>query len=347
MTTLFKYDHGIKFQRTSDKMKLIADPTTVQATKGCKAALITHAHTDHSIAFPNENIKAYSTRLAGGLYEKLTGRQPKNTHFVEYGQVHKIEDVEMKFIPAGHLLGASQIIFYFDDFTLCYTGDICTENMITVPSASTPDDSIDILIIEATYGSPNLYFDSRERTKISLLNWVAESLQNKRIPVINIGHLGAAQEIIAFFNEMLSIDIYCDERTSEINNFYLNEGIKIKWKSFDSLNDSNFKLENSIFLLPRATKELPTLFSEYKITRGIVTGQASRFAFTRFNRSFPFSMHSNCDELVEYTKKVNPRKVYTIYGFDSELAATIRKQLDLPAKPLKLVKKRVTLKEFL
>lgn len=346
MPTVFKYDKGIKFQRKSDKLTLIADPTSTSATVGCKAAFITHAHTDHSLAFPNEGIKVYSTEIAAQLYEKLTGRLPKNTQFMEFNQTKKIEDIDVKFIPAGHLLGASQILFYFDDFSVCYTGDISTDEMNTVPKATIPED-VDILMIEATYGTPDLYFETRERIKISLLKWIAENIQKKRIPILNIGHLGAAQEIISFLNEMLSIDIFCDQRTSDINQIYKNEGLGLKWEKFDPLNDSEFEGENSVVLLPRAAKQVPELMKNHKTIRGIITGQASRFAYSNFEQAFPFSMHASCNELLEYIKKVNPKKVYTLYGFDQKLAEVIRQHLKIFARPIKSAGKKMTLQEFM
>ena len=82
MPTIFKYDKGIKFRKKPENFTLIADPTTAKAATDCNAALITHAHTDHSLAFPNEGIKVYSTRTASELYEKLTSRTTKNTQFL-------------------------------------------------------------------------------------------------------------------------------------------------------------------------------------------------------------------------------------------------------------------------
>jgi putative mRNA 3-end processing factor len=347
MPTLFKYESGIKFLSKPENISLIADPTTTRAASRCDAAFITHAHTDHSIAFPNEGIKVYSTQIASKLYESLTSKKPKNTHFVDFNKKININDIEAKFIPAGHLLGAAQIILYFDDLTFCYTGDLSTDKMLTVPKAEVPDDDIDILIIESTYGKADLRFDSRERTKISILKWIADNLQKKRIPIINIGHLGGAQELIAFLNEMLSIDIYCDDRTSQINKIYKQEGVNLNWNSFDILNDEEFKTENSVILLPRALKQLPEFLKSHKVSRSIVTGQASRFAFSSYEQAFPFSMHANCNELLNHVEAINPRKVYTLYGFDSEFASVVRQKLKLHARPIKLSKEKPTLEEFL
>lgn len=347
MPTLFKYESGVKFLSKPSNHTLIADPTTTKAAANSDVALITHAHTDHSIAFPNEGIKVFSTEIASKLFESLTARKPKNTHFVDFNEKINVNDIEIKFIPAGHLLGAAQIILYFDDLTFCYTGDISTDKMLTVPQAEVPDDEIDILIIESTYGKADLMFDSRERIKISILKWIADSLQNKKIPIINIGHLGGAQELIVFLNEMLSIDIYCDNRTNQINKIYKQEGINLNWNTFDILNDTEFKEENSVILLPRALKKIPDFLKSRKTTRSIVTGQASRFAFSNFDQAFPFSMHANSTELLNHVEAINPKKVYTIYGFDSEFASLVRQKLKIFARPIKMAKQKPTLEEFL
>ena len=69
MPTLFKYEKGIKFLKKPENLTLIADPTTVKAAENCDVTLITHAHTDHSLAFPNEGIRVYSTKIASQLFE--------------------------------------------------------------------------------------------------------------------------------------------------------------------------------------------------------------------------------------------------------------------------------------
>ena len=56
-------------------------------------------------------------------------------------------------------------------------------------------------------------------------------------------------------------------------------------------------------------------------------------------------MHANFRELLEFVEKVNPKTVYTIYGYDSELAAVIRNKLKIPSRPLKAIGKP-TLEEF-
>lgn len=346
MPILIEYKRGLKICRTTDNLIFLADPISAKGARGSQSVFITHAHTDHSMAFPNSGTKIYSSKLTNDIYHALTSKTPKNVQFLDINKTEKVRGVDVQLLPAGHLLGASQTLFYFDEKTILYTGDISTDKMITVPQAAIPEDDIDTLIIESTYGTPNIFFEPRSTIKFSLLKWIMDNLQKKRVPVINIGYSGPAQEVMAFLNEMLSVDIYCNARASKINEIYKREGASINWYDYDQLGEKTFRQENSIVLLPRSAKKLPSFLEKYRIARGIVTGQAARFAYSNFQQSFPFSMHANFRELLEFIERVNPKTVYTIYGYDSELAAVIRNRLKIPSRPLKAIGKS-TLEEFL
>ena len=58
-------------------------------------------------------------------------------------------------------------------------------------------------------------------------------------------------------------------------------------------------------------------------------------------------MHANNRELLEFIEKIKPKKVYTLYGFESQLAGSVRHKLKIAARPLKLSKKKPTLIEYL
>jgi len=348
MSIQIYYKHGLRFLSKGSKPRklFVVDPTSVREISTSFFAFITHSHLDHSIAFPNANVPIYATELACRIYQILSSKKAKNVNFVNFfDPFFPIDDVEVKFLPAGHLLGAAQILFKFPDLTVLYTGDISIDQMITVPQAHIPKEEVDVLIIEATYGTPALFFPPRDEIKISMLRWIADSLEKKRIPVINIGYSGPAQEIIAFLNQMFSIDIFVNQKTDALNQVYRKEGINLVWKNYES-ELSDFTPYNSLVLLPRNTKYIPEFLKSYKLSRAIVTGQATRFSYSSFNQSFPFSMHANFHELLSYTNEIKPKKVYTVYGFDVELAKAIRTKLRIPAIPLKKAGKNLTLQDF-
>jgi putative mRNA 3-end processing factor len=52
-----------------------------------------------------------------------------------------------------------------------------------------------------------------------------------------------------------------------------------------------------------------------------------------FDHAFPMSDHCDFDELVRFVKECNPKRVYTVHGFSSELASRLRR-LGYDASPL-------------
>jgi len=347
MPSLVKYENGIRVIDTERKTSLIADPTTIATAKKNTATIITHAHTDHAIAFPNEGIKVYATKIASELFSTLTGKKSKNTFFMEYNKEIKIKEMNIEALPAGHLLGAAQILFKTEKKNILYTGDISFGKMKTVKEAKEPEEKIDILITEATYGKPDLYFEPRETVKMKIFNWIVEKIKENNLAVINVGNLGPAQEIIAYLNEMLEIDIYCNKKTSRINEVYKKNGIKLKYKEIEEI-EEKIDPKNSLILLSRGEKKIPEkiIKEKIKVKRAIVTGQAARFNYTSFEKAFPFSMHANTKEIEEYAKKIKPKKIYTLYGFESELAAYLRKKINVDARPLKIANEKLPIEEF-
>ncbi len=342
-----EYKKGVSIRRFREDIMFLADPITTNVAKQANSVFITHAHTDHSIAFPNKDIKVFSTKLTKNLYEALTKKTANNSNLIIYNSKTKINDIEVEFVPAGHVLGAAQIIFYFDDATICYTGDISTDEMLTVPKARTLENKdIDILIIEATYGSNNLFFEARNEIKLKIIRWIMKTIQTNKIPIVNIGVLGPAQEITAFLNDMLSIDVYCGNKIARINEVYNKNNVKINWKNYNLHELDTKQIVNSVIFLHRGEKRVPSFLPKTKIQRAIVTGQSSRFPYYKFNQAFAFSMHSTSQELIQFTKLAKPKKVYTLYGYDSDLAAIIRKNLGIPARPLKHAKNRQDLLDF-
>jgi len=44
------------------------------------------------------------------------------------------------------------------------------------------------------------------------------------------------------------------------------------------------------------------------------------------HRRFPLSDHADFDDLLEFVKRVNPRRVFTLHGFAADFARFLRRQ---------------------
>ena len=71
-------------------------------------ALITHGHSDHARGGHGE-VWATSETLA----IMATRYGPQNGHAAAYGDSMRMGDVEVSFVPAGHVLGSAQILLEY------------------------------------------------------------------------------------------------------------------------------------------------------------------------------------------------------------------------------------------
>ena len=71
-------------------------------------------------------------------------------------------------------------------------------------------------------------------------------------------------------------------------------------------------------------------------SRAVATGWAVRQAFRKLT-SFPLSSHADHDQLVEYVRKVNPKRVYVFTGYAEMLASEIERKLGIRAGPLPVI----------
>src|SRR5215210_3064467 len=68
-------------------------------------ALVTHGHADHA---RGGHEQVWATRGTLAIMECRYGPQPGQP--MEYGEAIRLGEVEISFVPAGHVLGSAQIV---------------------------------------------------------------------------------------------------------------------------------------------------------------------------------------------------------------------------------------------
>ena len=110
-------------------------------------ALVTHGHADHARG-GHDAVWATPETLA--IMETRYGEQRANP--VAYDETVRIGEVEVRFVPAGHVLGSAQIILEHAGERVVVSGDYKRRTDPTCPPfVVTP---CDIFITEATFGLP-------------------------------------------------------------------------------------------------------------------------------------------------------------------------------------------------
>lgn len=164
-------------------------------TEPCAATWISHGHSDHArgchgkVIGTSATLRFYRMRLWMSEHDEEPEQMP-----LDFGKSIDWNGARLTAYPAGHILGAAQLLIEFKSERLVYTGDIklrpplCGDATQVIPC--------DRLIIESTFGLPIYRLLDREQAVQRIARFAQECLDNGETPVF-IGYpLGRGQEIV-------------------------------------------------------------------------------------------------------------------------------------------------------
>jgi Cft2 family RNA processing exonuclease len=166
----------------------------LDSTDPCAATWISHGHSDHArgchgIAIgTSTTLRFYRMRL----YLQEGDTEP-DCRALDFGESMYWNGAGLTAFPAGHILGAAQLLIEFRGERLLYTGDMkLREPLCGDIAASIPCNH---LIIESTFGLPIYKLLSRDDACAQIVRFARECLAESTVPAF-IGYaLGRGQEI--------------------------------------------------------------------------------------------------------------------------------------------------------
>jgi Cft2 family RNA processing exonuclease len=225
-----------------------------------------------------------------------------------------------------------------DGQSLLYTGDfklrpnLCAE-------ACEPRQA-DYLVMETTFGRPQYKLPPEADVWRDLLVFCRNALAEGATPVLFAYSLGKSQELLAGLREV-DAPIVLHKDAAKLTRIYEHFGCRFPpYAVFDGTNATNAIL----IAPPQSSRSI--LFQQLGKTRtAVVTGWAMDSS-CRFrsgtDAAFPLSDHADFPSLIEFVKRVAPKRVFTLHGFAADFARTLRElgfnaqalseqeQLDLP-----------------
>ena len=285
-------------------------------------SFISHGHGDH--------LRNHKTILATpptiDFFKIRFEQRIKKPQFIplDFFKPYDLDGLKITLYPAGHILGSAMILIEKENMRLLYSGDFKLQPSLTAEQIKIPE--ADILIMESTYGKP-VYSFSKERFEIpeKMDSIISDIRKKDYLPVILAYNLGKAQEVLAILSEMgyrilvhpvawRICDIY-KKFGQNFNNCFLFEG---------SINQK----EDILIIPPHFEKHLWTADNFPRFQTIFLSGWAKARQFGDYrksaNYSLPLSDHADYEELIEFVKIVNPKKVFTLHGF-SEFPKYLRK----------------------
>ena len=194
----------------------------VDPVRPVERAVITHGHSDHARAGHGVVVATPETlEIMAARYGESFCRQAEP---VRYGETLTRDGVEVKLVPAGHVLGSAQAVVRHGGLTMVVSGDYKRRRDPTCPPFEpTP---CDVFITEATFGLPVFCFPPDGGEIATLLESVAQFPE--RCHIVGAYALGKAQRLIRLLREAgWERTIYVHGALARMNALYEANGIAL------------------------------------------------------------------------------------------------------------------------
>jgi len=317
---------------------LLGKHTTVDAHEKTRPIrIITHAHADHLIGLHQSLKHSHTTIMTPAtkdFIKALKGPQllqKGNVKAIDYNHPLAYDDEQITLHKVDHILGAAQVLVEDKEGTrILYTGDFRMSNTPVIQS--------DILIIEATYGSPWRTRNFEDEAKQVLISTVEKGLKQGSVYIF--GYHGKLQEIMQILHEAkIKAPFVMPEKILEITKIHQKHGVNIHrplYSTTHQLQSTLLRNEQYITFYHMNSRKKIGL-NKFRIC---VSGWEFNFPCRQTGEkeyTIALSDHSDFKGLLEYTRQSKPKLVITDNyraGDATALAKQIEKQLGIEAKPL-------------
>ncbi len=342
------------------------------------ACLLSHAHLDHSGATPlaaregkgpvfatfptipitqllledNEKVSLRNHRAlpfrkqdVKRLYSKFFG--------LPYGLPYEFYDgTRFRFLDAGHIIGASQVLVEHKGKRLLYSGDFnASETRMHAP-AKPPEEEVDALVVESTYAARE--HPPRDDLERRFVNEVQKAIDDDCVALLPCFAVGRTQEIlqVLYANRLrgdlfvqgmgvavseISLDFPSYMKNAGMLNAALGRAKRVETKeqrrrvvekpcaivatagmldggpALSYLQALNRKGNGAVFM---TGFQVPGTNGSLLAAgeRVWVNERSRREAVTLPFSQWDFSAHSGRKELFDYVKRVNARRVFCMHG---------------------------------
>jgi len=285
--------------------------TYIDPSKPVENAIITHGHADH--AKPgHKNVLA--TKETINIMKIRYGENcAQNFQELKLKKSLKIDDVEITFYPAGHILGSVQVLAEYKGEKINFTGDYKTKNDKTCENFEPV--RCHTLVTEATFGLP-VFQHPNEHNEIKKLLRSLELFPN-RPHIVGVYALGKAQRIIGLLRQQkYDKEVFIHGALEKLCNYYVEEKIFLGKLLKTNLKDKKEYQGQIILAPPSAIKNVWSRKFEDPIICQASGWMSIKQRAKQSLVELPLiiSDHADWNELTQYIKLTGAENVYVTHG---------------------------------
>jgi Cft2 family RNA processing exonuclease len=238
---------------------------------------------------------------------------------VRYGESWEFRGARLTAFPAGHILGAAQLLVEYEGERLVYTGDL----KLRAPLCGRATELVaaDHLIVESTFGLPIYHFLSREEAAERILNFARESLEDGATPVFTGYPLGRGQEIAHVLGaEGIPVSIH--GAIARYIPVYERAGYRFgQWTEYEARAVEG----KALVVAPGMLRNLEArgLDMRHAYVSGWAAVDNARLR-SGAETLIPYSDHADFSELLELVERSGARRVDVVHGYAEAFAKVLR-----------------------
>src|SRR5580692_1078972 len=191
----------------------------IDPVRAVERAVITHGHSDH--ARPGHGAVLATQETLDMMRLRYGDNFAGTTQAIAYGEEIRLGDVNVKFHPAGHVLGSAQVAVSCQDTCIVASGDYKDARDPTCAPFEVV--RCDVFITEATFGLPVF----RHGDAADQINKLLASVKlfPERAHLVGAYSLGKAQRVIALLRAAgYDAPIYLHGAMEKITTYYQSRG---------------------------------------------------------------------------------------------------------------------------
>jgi putative mRNA 3-end processing factor len=298
----------------------------IDPVRSVDRAVITHGHSDHAraghgaVLATSETLEAMAVRYGPAF---TPSRQTS-----AFGATTRVGDVNVRLVPAGHVIGSAQVVVDWKGLTMVCTGDYKRRRDPTCPEFEVVP--CHIFISEATFALPVFRHPDAAAEVARLLDSVRTFPD--RTHLVGAYSFGKAQRVLALLREAgYDETIYLHGAMKELCDMYQRLGVPLgaleaatleKGKRGGSGLNQGDTFAGRIVLCPPSATSTPWA---QRFPDPVVAFASGWMAIRQRAKSggielpLAISDHADWEELTETVRDVNPQELWVTHGREDAL----------------------------
>lgn len=313
--------------------------------------VITHIHSDHtrdlSRSLQRSSMIVMTHATLELLYEIMNLSVADRVLLsqkampLNYGEKACIENECITLIESDHIIGSAQVLIESNGLRLGYTGDF---KLGRTPIMK----DLDVLVIEATYGSPKYRRRFKHDVERLLIDVIEDGI-SRGVPIRIYGYHGKLQEVMEIIRRHgITVPFIMPPKIYRVTKIAVKYGYKIdNFYNMYSQEGRDIASSNNYILFMHMNRAIERdLRSGVNI---ILSGWEFSEPIKRVDDNtwlVAFSDHADFDELIEYIVKASPKHLVidnSREGAAEELAEVVRREYGIDAIVLPSKESLITL----